>query len=120
MGETYQREKANIKRDIAREKASSPPSLAEGLRAVRHRRERIGGGKYARMGFAQGFGPDKQGKATGKSEAARFLPNWLKPKKYKALHDREDRQEKESAQAKMDKWLDDNYAKHDEEQRYKK
>ena len=119
--ETMQSEIGKFKADVAREEATTPTdvggSLAEGLRSLRHRKERISGGKYPRMGLAQGFGPDKQGKAKLSEEAARYSP--FKSKKMKVKHSVTNYREKESAVANFGAFIDE-ASKPDPDDKYKK
>ena len=117
-----QREVGKFKEDVAREKASTPDagaSLAEGLRSLRHVGERISGGKYARMGMGQGFGPDKQGKAKLSEEASRALPGWMKSKEMKVAHSVTDHKEKKSARAKFDAFVDRQASSADSDDKYR-
>jgi len=63
--------------------------LAEASRESRH-------GKYKNK-----FKPDAQGRASVMGEAFRYVPNLFTPKKIQRLHEREDRNDKASAVAKL-------------------
>ena len=64
--------------------------LAEASREVRH--------DYT---YKKKFKPDKQGRASAMSEAFRYMPHKLKPKKIRRLHERQDKRDKASAVAKL-------------------